>query len=117
LESLDERVLVVSYADMKQDIASVCRRIAQHCRIEISDEKLVAACEKYFDISYMRREKQKFQPTSVKWRDNYDFIRKGVQGDATLDAKQQQLLRDAIQLAFPQGIPTQIASFCQYHGK
>lgn len=64
----DERVLVLSYEQMKTDVEGVTRQVAAHIGVEVSEEQLAVIVPR-LDVSYMKANNEKFVPKSVEWID------------------------------------------------
>ncbi|CAK0826511.1 unnamed protein product [Prorocentrum cordatum] len=112
----DERILILSYAELKNDIGSAVRRIISHCNVDISEAE-IEKCLPRFDISYMKANNAKFEPRSVRWEDKGDgfqFIRHGQSGDGqrAFSAAQDAAFADMLASSFPDGIPSVMREFC-----
>lgn len=75
----DPRVMLVSYEQMKADLAGVVLKVAKHLDLKIS-EKDVEPLLSFFTFEAMKGTPQ-FQPTSVSWKEGFQFVRKGIVGD------------------------------------
>ena len=55
----------------------------------------------------MKENKNKYQPISVKWKNNFEFIRKGVVGDSAsiFSSEQERQFDEMLQCEFPEGLP------------
>ena len=79
----DPRILLLSYAAMKEDMAGAVNKIVAHCGFGLTAAQ-VEALLPLFTFENMKANLSKFDPTSVKWRnkgDGFQFIRKGTVGD------------------------------------
>lgn len=58
-------------------------------------------------FEYMKANKEKYQPISVKWKNNFEFIRKGVVGDsaAIFSPEQSVAFEEMLKQEFPEGLP------------
>jgi len=77
----DNRVLVLSYEDMKKDLESVLKRIVKHCKIECSDEEIVNDVMPHLTLQHMKSNVDRYEPKSVSWvgkGDGFQFIRNGT---------------------------------------
>jgi hypothetical protein len=59
----------------------------------------------------MKSNKDKYQPISVKWKDNFEFIRKGEVGDSAsvFSTEQEALFEEMLRREFPDGLPHWLA--------
>ncbi|KAL9182466.1 hypothetical protein ACHAXT_013118 [Thalassiosira profunda] len=74
-------LLLLSYERMKSDLRAEVSRIVRFLQLDcISDEALDALLPT-FSFREMRGKSSKFQPRSVTWLNEYQFLRKGVAGD------------------------------------
>ena len=67
---------------------------------------IVFACSQV-TFEYMKNHKNQYQPISVKWKNNFEFIRKGVVGDSAslFSDEQHQLYDNMLKEEFPDGLP------------
>ncbi|XRB02030.1 sulfotransferase [Pycnococcus provasolii] len=85
----DERVLVVHYSEMLEDLASAVARIATH----IGVPTLPTNCVDALTFAGMREKARLYQPVSVEWKEGYSFLRKGEVGDHARFFQAHQLER------------------------
>jgi hypothetical protein len=81
--AIDPRVLILTYEEMKDDLAGCVSKINTHCDFGLSDDT-VAALLPRFTFDSMKANVHKFSPQSVKMLekgDGFEFIRKGDVGD------------------------------------
>lgn len=97
---------------MKQNLKSVCEKIIHHCEIDISEKELDLLLPR-FEFNYMKANLEKFQPITVKWRNNFEFIRNGKIGDGSLNKQQLEMWENELKRAFPNGIPKSLEMFCK----
>ena len=59
-------------------------------------------------FEYMKSNKVKFQPISVKWKNNFEFIRKGQIGDNTsiFSSHHINVFENMLSDEFPDGLPS-----------
>eukprot|EP00605_Chrysophyceae_sp_TOSAG23-4_P001485 GSChrysophyteH1.ASY1.ANO1.1622.1 assembled CDS len=75
-------LLLLRYQDMVADLPSQVQRIALFLGMKVlSDEELQSILPK-LTFAGMSRNSHLYTPRSVKWKEGYNFIRKGVVGDS-----------------------------------
>lgn len=77
----DPRVLFLSYEDMLADLRPCVDRVAAHLGLGLQDSDIEELLPT-FDFGHMKANLNQFQPVSVSWKDGFQFLRKGVKGDA-----------------------------------
>lgn len=95
LRDRDPRILVLRYEDMVRDLRTQVGRLATFLGTRFSgDAKTKGSPEgmenapeldkllETFTFQWMREHSERFQPTSVRWLDKFQFLRKGKVGDA-----------------------------------
>jgi len=102
----DPRVLILSYEDMLADLRSCVERVAAHLSLGLaaSDfEELLPT----FGFAHMKANADRFQPVSVAWKEGFQFIRKGVQGDSAslYGPAERTAYAEAFRERFPRGPP------------
>lgn len=110
----DDRVLLLSYAEMKSDIGKAVKQIVTHCNFDLSDAEVQALLPR-FDVAAMKARLAQFNPTSCRWKDKGDgftFIRKGVVGDhkTALTAKHMAAFEAEVAAAFGTDFPAELAA-------
>jgi len=92
----EKDVLVLEYERMVHDLPRCVNQICRHLELELTDEIIEDELLPTFSFSYMKSHKSKFQPRSVGWLHQYEFLRKGIVGDSTSkDGLVTQAMRDA----------------------
>lgn len=89
---------ILTFDEMKQDMAAVVRRIAEFMQVELAQEEFAAVCEKSSFV-YMKSIDDKFKPPALTpWSSpNRQMIRRGVSGgSAELLSPEQQDFIDTI---------------------
>jgi len=84
--------LLLTYEDMVKDLPSIVRELIEFLELndKISDDVLVHELLPSFSFESMRDNKDRFQPKSVGWKNNFSFLRKGKIGDAGSLVSDQQ---------------------------
>uniref|UniRef100_A0A7S4VMF6 Sulfotransferase domain-containing protein n=1 Tax=Ditylum brightwellii TaxID=49249 RepID=A0A7S4VMF6_9STRA len=119
--SEDERVLVLSYEDLKKDLKGSVQKVNKHCGFGLSEDR-VEELVPQFTFDWMRKNEGFFHPRSVRWvrkedeGEDFHFIRKGQVGDGKKLFSSQHFdqLRFMINQTFPkegEGLPTFILPF------
>jgi hypothetical protein len=80
-KSYSESLLFVRYEDMVGDLSSCITRVASFLGLD-ADPAVVSLIMPRLTFGGMRARAQQYQPVSVKWKNNFQFIRKGVVGDS-----------------------------------
>lgn len=102
----DARVLFLSYEDMSADLRPCVERVVAHLGLGLAaadlDELLPA-----FSFGHMKANRDQFQPVSVQWKEGFEFLRKGAQGDHgdMYGPAEQQAFYEAFVERFPEGAP------------
>ena len=82
-------VLLVRYEDMIQDLQGSVERLITF--LELDDELLGNGMEDVqellpsFTFESMKKDLDRFQPKSVTWKNNFQFLRKGMVGENKVD--------------------------------
>ena len=74
-------VLLISYEDMLSDLPSVVQKIAKFIEADVTSEDIEELLPT-FSFSHMKKDLDRFQPRSVTWKNNFQFLRRGVSGDS-----------------------------------
>jgi len=88
------RILLVRYEDLKQNLNKELQRVAEFLQLtplleQPHDGAVWQSILEKVSFSYMRQHQSLFHPRSVRWKEGYNFIRKGTVGDhATLWSEQ-----------------------------
>ena len=92
--SSDCSVLVVRYEDMLEDLCGSLEKIAAFLCVSIDSEALGGLATS-LSFEGMRAEREKYEPVSVQWKNDFRFLRKGVKGDSAslFDGADEALLR------------------------
>ena len=93
----ESAVLLVRYEDLIEDLESCVQRIAAHLGLTISSER-VKELLPFMSFAHMKQNEHQFQPISVKWKENFHFIRNGVVGDGRRQIDALSLDVDALSL-------------------
>jgi len=81
------QILLVRYEDLKQDLKKELWRIAEFLNLNLLLERpqrndpIWESIFETVSFSYMREHQSLFHPRSVRWKNGYNFIRKGKVGD------------------------------------
>lgn len=75
------KVLLISYEDMLSDLPSVVKKIAKFIEADVTSEEIEELLPT-FSFSQMKKDLDRFQPRSVTWKNNFQFLRRGVSGDS-----------------------------------
>ena len=81
-ETLGGDLLLLRYEDMVNDLASQVQRIALFLGMQILNSADLEKLLPKLTFSGMKKEVDLYSPVSVKWKEGYSFIRKGVVGDS-----------------------------------
>lgn len=97
VEAANSHVLILRYEDMKADIFKSIKRISEFLKLDRSDE-IISAIVPKITFDGMKKDKEKYQPVSVAWKEGHEFLRKGEVGDgATLVGPEEAaLIREMI---------------------
>eukprot|EP00929_Paragymnodinium_shiwhaense_P001553 TRINITY_DN101792_c0_g1_i1.p1 TRINITY_DN101792_c0_g1~~TRINITY_DN101792_c0_g1_i1.p1 ORF type:complete len:310 (-),score=29.76 TRINITY_DN101792_c0_g1_i1:167-1096(-) len=79
--SKDARVLILSYEEMCANLRPCLKRVVEHLQLRNIDDAALDKLLPCFSFDDMKKNRDNFQPTSVKWKDGFSFLRKGVKGD------------------------------------
>lgn len=95
-------ILIIFYEDLIQNLSDCVIKIANHIDVPISDDML-ADILPTLTFTYMKDNMSFFQPVSVKWKEGFNFIRKGVVGDskALFDTEEDSQFTDMVNSIFP----------------
>lgn len=77
----NRKVLLISYEEMLSDLPSVVKKIAKFVEADVTSEE-IAELLPTFSFSHMKKDLDRFQPRSVTWKNNFQFLRRGVSGDS-----------------------------------
>ena len=87
-----ENLLFISYDDMLSNLEEVVTLLVKFLGLNLNPEYIHQLLPT-FKFQYMKDNIQKFQPKSVTWKNNFQFIRKGKSGDAnTLVSSEQKCI-------------------------
>lgn len=91
---------------MKDNLRQEVARIAAHLQIPLTTQELEDILPN-FSLSSMKARKSQFQPISVEWKGNFEFIRKGAIGDSKQTFNKEKVLKfnESVQEMFPGGLP------------
>jgi len=76
------RVLLLRYEDMVKDLGGEMNKIASHLGLFNLKQEDVQSLAPELSFDAMKATSDKYQPVSVKWKIGYNFLRKGIVGDA-----------------------------------
>jgi len=90
-------ILLISYEELVNDLATNVRRISQFLDIDATDDEL-AELLPTFGFQHMKSDLDRFQPKSVTWKNDFQFLRKGQVGDSKhlVSESQHEVWKDAI---------------------
>jgi len=102
----DPRVLFLAYEEMVADLRPCVERVAAHLGLGLSSADLEELLPT-FAFTHMKANLDQFQPTSVSWKDGFQFLRKGVQGDfaALYGPLERKAYTEAFRARFVHGPP------------
>lgn len=88
-------VMLVSYEDMLADLPSVVRKIAKFVEADVTSDEIEELLPT-FSFTHMKNDLDRFQPLSVGWKNNFQFLRRGVSGDSLTVAsdRERKILSD-----------------------
>lgn len=93
----EEDILLISYQEMCTDLSNVLDKMISFLELEhsITQEQKLNLLPT-FAFSNMKQSMSKFQPISVTWKNNFQFLRQGQVGDSThtMTPKQIKMFRD-----------------------
>lgn len=76
-----EKVLLLSYEDLVSDLNACLHKISNHLNLALTKEDIdVVAPSLTFES--MSADRSKYEPISVKWKQGYQFLRKGIVNDS-----------------------------------
>jgi hypothetical protein len=81
-ETGDDSLLLIRYEDLLGDLCGNLEKIALFLSLSIEKEEFGELATK-LSFQGMKGEKEKYEPVSVKWKNGFNFLRKGVQGDSS----------------------------------
>jgi hypothetical protein len=81
VEDTNREVLLISYEELLEDLGGTVRRIARFIDVNLSDNDILQLLPS-FEFQNMKSELHKFQPRSVTWKNNFQFLRNGTVGDS-----------------------------------
>ena len=92
-----ENLLFVSYDDMLSKLEEVVTTLVKFLGLSMDPENIRELLPT-FTFQYMKDNIQKFQPKSVTWKNNFQFIRKGKSGDADtlISPEQKSIFREKL---------------------
>lgn len=97
----NRELLLVTYKDMVDDLMTVVQQIVSFLELEnVTEEEIKDELIPTFSFQDMRNNLHRFQPKSVTWKNNFIFLRKGLQGDAqkTLTSNHQTLFQQQLDM-------------------
>ena len=88
-------VLLISYEEMLSDLPSVVQKIAKFIEADVTLEDIEELLPT-FSFGHMKKDLDRFQPRSVTWKNNFQFLRRGVSGDSltVISDRERSILRD-----------------------
>uniref|UniRef100_A0A7S4N7Y2 Sulfotransferase domain-containing protein n=1 Tax=Odontella aurita TaxID=265563 RepID=A0A7S4N7Y2_9STRA len=89
LSSSRDDVLFVSYEEMLSDTRTTATALAKFLSARVSDSDLDEMLPT-FSFASMKSDLDKFRPRSVAWRNDFQFLRRGVSGDSRTAADDEQ---------------------------
>jgi hypothetical protein len=91
----EECVLLLSYEDMLTDLPKAVSAISDFIDADVTKEEQDTLLES-FSFQAMKANLAQFQPRSVSWKNDFQFLRKGVAGDSQQIASeaQRRILKD-----------------------
>lgn len=100
-------ILVMRYEDMKTNLGDSVLRIADFLKCPLEKEFINTHISPKVTFECMKENQEKYQPISVKWKNNFEFIRKGLVGDSSsiFSPEQHKIFDEMIKNEFPNGPP------------
>lgn len=77
----NSNILIIFYEDLIYNLPECLIKIANHLHVTV-DESMMRDILPSLSFVYMKEHMSSFQPISVKWKEGFSFIRKGVVGDS-----------------------------------
>lgn len=74
--------LLLTYEEMVSNVSAVVDRLVFFLQLETVTAAQRKALLVKFSFRNMKAEQHRFQPKSVQWRNNFEFLRKGQAGDS-----------------------------------
>ena len=99
-------ILLVKYEDIVIDLRKSIKDIAAFLDVNIEYSKLDELVN-LLSFQEMKSMKELYQPVSVKWKEGFDFLRKGVIGDSTsyFHEEEEIAIDRMLKAEFPDAIP------------
>lgn len=96
------RILLVKYEDMKSDLVTVVAKISNFMSVPLNESQ-IAEISRITSFDIMKDNKTLYQPKSVKWKNEFEFIRKGEVGDSLnyFGNKEESIFQSMLHRAFP----------------
>mmetsp|Transcript_16659 Transcript_16659/g.47803 ORF Transcript_16659/g.47803 Transcript_16659/m.47803 type:complete len:342 (-) Transcript_16659:34-1059(-) len=82
-------VLLISYEEMLSDLPLVLKKLAAFVEADVTSEEIVEMLPT-FSFGHMKGDLDRFQPRSVTWKNNFQFLRRGVSGDSLTVASDRE---------------------------
>jgi hypothetical protein len=76
-----QRVLLLTYEELSKDLAGTIRKIVSHLDLSLTAAEVDELAPR-LTFQGMKSESSKYEPISVKWKEGYSFLRKGVVNDS-----------------------------------
>ncbi|MEM7132389.1 MAG: sulfotransferase domain-containing protein [Chloroflexota bacterium] len=85
-----QNVLVLTFGEMKKDLAQVIQKVAELMQVELSDDEMALVLEKS-SFQYMKANEDKFEPPTPMVNDKVELLRTGKKGEAAHHLTAEQL--------------------------
>ena len=76
-----QKVLLLGYEDLCNDLPACLLKICQHLNLSLKAEDIDFVAPS-LSFESMSKDRSKYEPISVKWKDGYNFLRRGVVNDS-----------------------------------
>ncbi len=94
-----QQVLLITYEEMIQDLHGVIQKIVKYLELDdLITSKEIMNIMDTFTFESMKNDLDRFQPHSVKWKDDFKFLRKGLIGDSKEVVTNEQMTLFKIRL-------------------
>ena len=74
-------ILLISYEEMLSGLPSVVRKVARFVGADVTSDEIDELLPT-FSFGHMKGDLGRFQPRSVTWKNNFQFLRRGISGDS-----------------------------------
>jgi len=98
----DDCVLVMKYEDMLTNLEDCVKQMSKFLEVNLTDLELQALLPQ-LNFQCMSEHREKFEPISVSFRNEYKFLRKGITGDSNslFTENEKQKFLEMLEFEFP----------------